>query len=255
MTHVAVTGASAGIGEALVREFARAGAQVTLVARRRDLMEKVAAGAGGTTQIFTADFADVDRCCEWLEPAQAAFGPVDVLVNNAGVQIVGAATAAPWEKVDSLMRVDLLAPLRLTRAVLPAMLARRAGTIVDVASMAAIAPTPGMFYYNAAKAGLAAASESLRGELRTTGVHVVTVYPGPVDTDMARAAYAALEETASARMAPKGTADVLARRVRRAVEKRRSRVIYPRLYVLARHFPGLTRWLLDRVSPPPRSLP
>jgi short-subunit dehydrogenase len=247
--HIAVTGASSGIGEAIVREYARLGAKVTLVARRREQMEAIAAQAGGRTQIFPADLTDVVHATDWLAPAQAAFGPIDILVNNAGVQIVDDFSATDVERAEKLLLIDLHTPLRLTRAVVPDMIARKSGTIVDVASLAAIAPTPGMVYYNAAKAGLAAASESLRGELRGTGVHVVTVYPGPVETAMGRAGYAALESTPSVRATPKGTPEVLARLVRRAVERKKARVIYPWIYTFARHLPGLTRWSLDRFSP------
>jgi short-subunit dehydrogenase len=247
--HVVVTGASSGIGEALVREYAVLGAKVTLVARRREQMEEIARAAGGRTQIFPADLSDVANATAWLAPAQAAFGPVDILVNNAGVQIVDDFAATDVALAEQLLHVDLHTPLRLTRAVVPDMLARRSGTIVDIASLAALAPTPGMVYYNAAKAGLAAASESLRGELRGTGVHVVTVYPGPVETPMGRAGYAALEPTPGARSVPKGTPEGLAKLVRRAVEKKQARVIYPWVYTVVRHLPALTRFCLDRFSP------
>ncbi len=247
--HVAVTGASSGIGEAIVREYARLGARVTMVSRRREQMQEIANAAGGRTQIFAVDLGDLEAATSWLVPAQAAFGPIDVLVNNAGVQIVDEFAATDIARAEKLLLLDLHVPLRLSRLVVPQMLARRSGTIVDIASMAALAPTPGMVYYNAAKAGLAAASESLRGELRGTGIHVVTVYPGPVETPMGRAGYAALEATSAARSAPKGTPDVLARRVRRAVERRRARVIYPWIYTFARHLPGPTRWIMDRFSP------
>jgi short-subunit dehydrogenase len=145
------------------------------------------------------------------------------------------------------LRLNVFTPMRLTRAVLPAMLARRSGAIVDIASMAALAPTPGMHHYNAAKAGIAAASEALRGELRGTGVHVVTVYPGPVTTAMANASFEIYGN--DMRWVPTGTAPELARRIRRAVEKKQARVIYPGVYAVSRHFPALTRILVDRFTP------
>lgn len=247
--HVVVTGASSGIGEAIVREYGALGAKVTLVARRREQMEAITESVGGRTQVFVADLSDARKAASWLAEAQAAYGPVDILVNNAGVQIVDNFVATDEERAEQLLQLDLHSPLRLTRAVLPQMLARGSGTIVDIASLAAVAPTPGMVYYNAAKAGLAAASESLRGEIRGSGVHVVTVYPGPVETPMGRAGYAALERTAVAGASPQGTPDLLAKLVRRAVENRKARVIYPRIYTIVRHLPGPTRWLLDRFSP------
>lgn len=252
--HVAITGASSGIGEALARELAKAGAKLTLVSRREDLMQKLAKELGGEIFIAKHDLCEVDRCCDWIKAAEDALGPIDVLVNNAGMQIIGRAWELDSDKVETMLRVNLLTPLRLTRAVLPPMIARGEGTIVDVASMAALAPTPWMTGYNATKGGLAAASESLRGELLGTGVHVVTVYPGPVDTPMGRAGYDAYESSFSARATPMGTADVLARQVRAAIEKKRARVIYPKVYAITRWFPNTTRYFLDRFTPAPRTL-
>lgn len=249
--HVVVTGASSGIGEAIAREFARAGDCLTLVARRRERLDALAAEVGVATHVVTADLSDPAQATSWIAAAEAANGPIDVLVNNAGVQIVARTTDTTADDGDRLLRLNVMTPLRTTLAVLPGMLARRSGTIVDVASLAGIAPTPGMFYYSASKAGLAAASEALRGELRGTGVHVVTVYPGPVKTDMADAAHAALGSPSIARRIPEGTVDVLARRVRQAVLKRHARIIYPRIYRLARWFPGITRYLMDRMTPLP----
>jgi short-subunit dehydrogenase len=248
--HVVVTGASSGIGEALVREYVAAGAAVTLVARRRDRLDQISAEVGGRTFVAGADLGDVDRACDWLEPAQAALGPIDVLVNNAGMQIVGPTDLTDPAQGEALLRLNVHAPLRLTRAVLPAMLARGSGAIVDIASMAAITPTPGMYYYNASKAALAAASESLRAELRGTGVHVVTVYPGPVHTPMGDRGITAYEPSRTLSFLQWGTTGELARLIRRAVEQRRPRVIYPRSYALSRHAPNLARWVVGRLSPP-----
>jgi short-subunit dehydrogenase len=251
--HVAVTGASSGIGEAIVREFSDAGASVTLVARRKDLLERVASTLKGPSYTCSVDLLDHVHAARWIPDAEARLGPIDVLVNNAGMQIVGPIEQTSPEQGEDVLKLDLLTPLRLTQAVLPAMLARGSGTIVDIASMAALAPTPGMHHYNAAKGGIAAASEALRGELRGTGVHVVTVYPGPVDTPMAEASFKKYGE--SARGMPTGTPAGLARLIRLAVEKKRPRVIYPRIYAVSRHFPALTRLLIDRLTPSLRSRP
>ncbi|MBK8256686.1 MAG: SDR family NAD(P)-dependent oxidoreductase [Polyangiaceae bacterium] len=247
--HVAITGASAGIGAALAREYASRGAKLTLVARRKDRLEELAKEA---KHAFTvqADLGDVDHCADWVDDAVRTLGPIDVLVNNAGIQIIGPTESESVHKGEDLLRLNVFAPMRLTRAILPSMLERKTGTIIDIASAAAIGPMPGMFYYNASKGALANASEGLRGELLGTGVHVVTVYPGPVDTDMGQAGYTKYEQTTISRLAPLGRADVLAKRIVRAAEKKKARVIYPRLYVLAFMFPGLARWVTPRISPP-----
>ncbi|MBX3192340.1 MAG: SDR family NAD(P)-dependent oxidoreductase [Labilithrix sp.] len=247
--HVVVTGASSGIGEALAREWLKRGDSVTLVARRRDRLERIAGEASDRAHVIEADLANPEAACAWVEAAEEAMGPIDVLVNNAGVQIVESATETKWEAAEKLLVLDLHTPLRLTQIVLRKMIPRRSGTIVDIASMAAIGPTPGMFFYNAAKAGLAAASEGLRAEMKPHGIHVVTVYPGPVTSDMEAAARTAYEVTAAARHAPIGSPDVLARLVADAVANKRARVIYPRFYALSRHFPNLTRWAIDTLTP------
>jgi short-subunit dehydrogenase len=247
--HVAITGASAGIGEALVRAWAARGASVTLVARRKERLDRIAAEVGGKTFVQAVDLSLPDRATDWIAPAEAALGPIDVLVNNAGVQTIEASALASVEKGEEMLRLNVFTPMRLTRAVLPGMLARRSGTIVDIASMAALAPMPGMFYYNAAKGGLGNASEGLHGELLGTGVHVLTVYPGPVDTDMARRGFERYEKSLSARLSPVGTTEGLARLILRGVERKKRRIIYPWAYSLALSYPRITRWFTARFSP------
>jgi short-subunit dehydrogenase len=248
--HVAVTGASAGIGEALVRAYARRGARVTLVARRKERLEEIAREVGGKTFVAPADLADVEHAVDWIAPAEEALGPIDVLVNNAGVQIIEPAELTVPARAEELLRLNVHTPMRLTCALLPKMLARKSGTIVDIASMAALTPMPGMFYYNAAKGALANASEGLRGELRGTGVHVLTVYPGPVDTELGRRGYERYEQTLATRLSPVGTTPALAELICRGVERGKARIIYPRAYGIALWFPRVARWFTGRFSPP-----
>lgn len=253
-THVVVTGASAGIGEALARAYAARGCSLTLVARRREKLEALAASLPVRTHVVALDLSDPARAASFLPAAVEALGPVGILVNNAGLQLVGRTHLVDVEAAEQGLLTNLLTPLRLIHAVLPAMIAARSGTIVNIASMAALAPTPGMTWYNAGKGGLAAASEALRGELRGSGVSVVTVYPGIIaETDMARAG---LERYGSAdslavRMQPTGTCAALARVVLRATDRGTARVIWPRANALARHFPAATRWMMDALTPLP----
>lgn len=251
--HALVTGASSGIGEALCRELARAGYRMSIVARRGDLLERLRREIGGEIHVIARDLSDSAAAGECLASAEGALGPIDVLVNNAGAQMIGYGAVAKLERTEALLRLNLQTPLRLIAGVVPRMLEARAGSIVNIASTAAFAPTPYMAHYSASKAALAAISEALRGELLGSGVHVLTVYPGPIDTPMAAAGYAAYEKALSSRLMPVGSPATLARRIRCAIERRRGRIVYPRVYVLARWFPGTTRYLLDRWTPKPRS--
>ncbi len=256
-THVAITGASSGIGEALAHEFGGAGAKVTLVARRKDrldaLAQKLTNGHGaGKAFVAAVDLSNVERATDWIGPAETALGPIDVLINNAGVQYVTAAADLDPVRCEYVLALNVRTPMRLTCALLPRMLARRSGTIVDMSSVVAIAPMPGMFYYNAAKAALANGSEGLRGELLGTGVHAVTVYAGLVDTEMARTGIRDYEDAIAKSLAPVGTAAELARLIRRAVERRQPRVIYPGPYSIADWFPRLSRWCTAHLAPAPK---
>jgi short-subunit dehydrogenase len=133
------------------------------------------------------------------------------------------------------------------------MIARGRGTIVDICSAAAFAALLGTTYYAAAKAGLAAASEVLRGELRGTGVHVVTVYPGPVRTAMSAQAFDSYADSWTKSLVAEASPEKLARRIRVAIERRRPRLMFPASYAVVRHMPDTARWVLDRLSPPIRT--
>ena len=243
--HIVITGASSGIGEALAKELATLpNAKLTLVARRRALLEELAKTLPCEVKVVERDLSTGDAATmDWLPD------DVDILVNNAGAQVTGPTASIDVSKGEASLELNLLAPLRFTRAVLPRMLARGRGTIVDIASMAALAPTPGATYYNASKAGLASASESLRGELRGSGVHVVTVYPGLIPTDMSNAGLASYESNFALRLQPRGTTAGLAVLVKNAILRKRARVIYPRAYTFVRWLIPVVRFFLDRFTP------
>ena len=253
--HIAVTGASAGIGLAIAKAFATPPNRLTLVARRRAPMEALATEARAAaveTVVAEADMADLERCTDWVDAAERVQGPIDVLVLNAGIQKVGPALSFSVEEAETQLRVNVMAPLRLARKVAPAMVLRGSGTIVIVASMSGITHTPQMADYSASKAAVSAFFETLGVELKGTGVHVLTVYPGPVSTDMETAARSRLEDGFLQRNIPTGTPEELAELIKSAILKQTPRVVYPRVYEAARFARVTSQWLTYRLAPKSR---
>lgn len=250
MSHALVTGASSGIGRTLARALAAEGWTLTLVARREQQLRELADSLPTECLVRPADLSEGSAVSEVLAHAVAALGPVDLLVNNAGLQVIGPTSEVDPERGAASLRLNLEIPVRFWTAVLPGMLERRAGTIVNIASMAALAPTPGMSWYNASKAGLAGASEALAGELQGTGVRVLTVYPGIIaSTAMGQSGLDAYGDNLALSLQPRGTEEELARRILRAVDRGQRRLIYPWIYWTARWFPAVTRWVMDLATP------
>ena len=248
--HYLITGASSGLGEAMARRLATKGHHVTLVARRQERLEALAASLPAQSLVCPADLTDLDRCAAVVEQAVAAHGPIDVLINNAGIQYVEPTVGVSPERGERLMTVNVLAPMRLIHHVLPSMIERKQGCIVNIASLAGMIFTPGMTHYNASKAALAAASESLRVEVAGEGVHVLTVYPGPVHSEMEAAAKQAFEQNSTIDVLPTGTPEGLADRVAKAIDRKSPRVIYPAAYTASRYTRVFSQWITDRLTPP-----
>jgi NADP-dependent 3-hydroxy acid dehydrogenase YdfG len=190
-----VTGASSGIGEATAADLAARGARVAVVARRADrlrgLVEKIEAG-GGSALAIPADVTDTDRAAEVIETAASAFGVdrIDVLVNNAGVMLLGPAATAPWDDWRRMVDLNLTALLSYTHAALPYLLRaaehgpRSVADLVNVSSVAGRTARAGSGVYNATKHGVGAFSESLRQEFAKRHLRVSLVEPGAVDTEL-----------------------------------------------------------------------
>jgi short-subunit dehydrogenase len=247
--HIVVTGASSGIGKEIAKAFGTRGNRLSLVARRRSLLDELAAQIDAETHAIRADLGDPADSIGWLVQAEARFGPVDVLVNNAGVSYVEPVQGIDRARIDQLFQVNVHVPIAAIQHVLPGMLERRSGIIVNIASNAAFTPAPYFCHYTASKGALGNFSESLRMELKRTGVRVLTVYPGPVETPMGDRNWSQLKQSASSRLAPIGTAPVLAQHILRAIEARKPRVIYPSFYALAWWLPSIGRWIAEHFVP------
>ena len=250
--HVLLTGASSGIGESLARAMARDSANITLVARRKDELERVARSIGdrAKVQVLPCDLSQLDELEGLVKRAEDGVGPVEVLVNNAGLERVARTTDVPIAEGEKLLRVNLLAPLRLIQMLIPGMAKAGMGRIVNVTSVAGLTPMPYATHYSASKAALSSASEHLRHELAPLGIRVLTVYPGPIVTPMGERAAASYEVDALPRMFW-GSADGLANAVVRSLDRGCARLIYPRAYSVVKWFPGLSRWVMFRFAPPP----
>jgi len=180
--RVLVTGGSGGIGSALARAYAAAGAKVVVSARSGGKLADLADEIGGAFHV--ADLADPTVVEYLIEEVEAAHGPVDVLASNAGIETVDPVATIDPETVRAAVRINLEAPMVLTRKVLPGMLERGRGHLVFTSSLAGTAGFPGMGPYCATKAGLNNFVSVLRIELKDTPIRTTLVAPGPVDTRM-----------------------------------------------------------------------
>ncbi|MBL8056984.1 MAG: SDR family NAD(P)-dependent oxidoreductase [Anaerolineales bacterium] len=242
-----LTGGSLGLGPRFARALAERGVNLVLAARSADKLQAVAgelAGLGVRVVPLAADLTrEADRARLAAE-AEAALGPIDLLINNAGVEINSRFARKTAAEIDQIITTNVIAPMQLTRLVLPGMLARRRGHIVNLASLAGKLGTPFGSVYGASKAAVLAWSWALRVELEGTGVSVSTLSPGFV-TETGLFAY---HRTAAHPLLGVSTPADVVRGLLRAVEQAPVEVV-----VAARPFwlfqalnvfsPGLVMWL------------
>ncbi|MGH2901298.1 MAG: SDR family NAD(P)-dependent oxidoreductase, partial [Solirubrobacteraceae bacterium] len=169
---VLLTGATGGIGHAIARRLASAGARVVLSGRRGDVLADLAEQIGG--EVAVCDLSDLDA----VRALAAAHADVDILIANAGVPASGRLQTYGDEQIERALVVNLHAPIILTHALSPRMVDRGAGHIVFMSSLAGKAATAGSSLYNATKFGLRGFAGAMRAELHGTGVGVSTIFPG-----------------------------------------------------------------------------
>ena len=184
-----ITGASSGIGLDLARLFAKDGHDVILVARSEGKLREIAAGLerdfGVTAHVIVADLARPDAPRQLVDALPV---DVDVLVNNAGFGVTGPFAGTDLAKELEMIQVNVVALTHLTKLLLPPMIARRRGRVLNVASTAAFQPGPLMAVYYATKAYVLSFSEAIADELRDSGVTVTALCPGPTETGFAAVA-------------------------------------------------------------------
>ncbi|HEX8854451.1 MAG TPA: SDR family NAD(P)-dependent oxidoreductase [Thermoleophilaceae bacterium] len=184
---VAITGASSGIGEATALACSWAGAAVSLAARRLDRIEELARRIkyeGGRALAIETDVGDEDQANAFVERTNEELGRLDVLVNNAGVMLLGPIENAPTEEWRRMIHANVFGVIYCTHAALPIMRAQSAGHIVNVSSVAGRVARAGAGVYNLTKFGVGAFSEALRQEVTASGIRVTLVEPGAVATEL-----------------------------------------------------------------------
>jgi short-subunit dehydrogenase len=245
-----VTGASSGIGRAAAVELARRGANLVLAARRTDRLDEVVReceALGARAKAVAADVTSRDDCRRLIDAA----GDVDVLVNNAGFAVFDAIESAKPEDLEAMMETNYFGTVWCTQAVLPRMLARGAGTIVNVASIAGIMGYARMGGYCATKFAMVGFTEALRDEVIGRGVRVALVCPGTTETEFFVKAERGKMPGAS-RLIPAVKPERVARAIADSAEDGHYRRIVPAaaaLYMrLKETFPRLAHLLMRRVS-------
>ena len=249
---VLITGASSGFGEEAALLFAKEGCKVVLAARRIDRLQNLAAkiqsrgGEAMAIPVDIVDFADVDNM---MQSTLDLYGHIDILLNNAGIGRVDWFENHTHERdINTLVQVNLIALMQVTRVVLPHMLKRGEGHIINMISVAGLVASPLIASYAASKHGVRAFTDSLRREVAPLGIKVSGIYPGPAATEFGQhigrnQAYSSVRKNLKSRM----SSEYVARRVLDVAKRPRRSLIIPWWFriitVFDMLFPVLVDWI------------
>ena len=240
--RIFITGASSGIGEALARHYAGAATVLGLAARARDRLDALAAGLPGERALYALDVADPQALDAAAQDFIARFGAPDLVIANAGISVgTRGEELADVAKLRRVLEVNVAGLAATLAAFAPALRAAGRGTLCGIASVAGFRGLPGAGAYSASKAAAIAWLEALRAELAGSGVAVVTICPGYIDTPMTR--------VNRYRMPFLLGAEEAARRIARAIEARRRLAVIPWQMALASlALRAVPPWLYDRLA-------
>ncbi len=239
---VLVTGASTGIGRCVALDYAREGADLVLAARSKDKLESLASeirSLGGTAWVFPADLSIQGEAIKVVQKALKETGKIDILVNNAGIGYVEVVADLDMAKAREMFEIDFWSAVEATRAVLPHLVRRGSGQIINVSSIAGKRAFPASSMYNAAKFALEGFTEALRVEVMQCGIDVIAICPSVTGTDFFEHPYvkdSALRE--QSRSVKPMTPEAVSRALIRASKKRKRDV----------HL-TLLGWLAVRLNP------
>ena len=259
MRRVFITGASTGIGAALARHYARAagaagvGSEIGLFARRSDLLQALSRELPGRTALYASDVADTGALAAAAQDYLSRFGTPDLVIANAGISVgTQGEDIKDVEKLRRVLEVNVCGLAATLAAFAPAMRAAGKGTLCGIASVAGFRGIPGAGAYSSSKAAAIAWLEALRNELVGSGVSVVTICPGYIDTPMTRVNRYPMPFLISAE-------DAAQRFARAIASKRRLAVIPWQMAIVSSLLRAMPAWLYDRLAAraprKPRDLP
>jgi short-subunit dehydrogenase len=251
---ILITGASSGIGAATARLFAENGYRVILASRSQEKIDQLAGEinqAGGVAKPICTDVTRIVSVENLISKSIDAFGQIDILLNNAGIgHMDWLERLDPSVGIEDQIQTNLLGVIQTTRMVLPHMIARKKGHIINMGSLSGLIGTPTYSVYAASKFGLRGFSEALRRELRIWGIHVTVVYPGGVKNEFAARAGIRRRTGLSTPAWLKLSSEDVARTLLRVVNHPRRMVVIPRvmlaLVVLNALLPGLLDWVIEK---------
>lgn len=252
-----ITGASSGIGEALAYEFSRQGANLILSARREEELTRVRNNCSSPKEVFVLpmDMAEIDLIPHKRRQAREVFGPIDILIHNAGISQRSLATETDLEVDRKLMEVNFFSVIALTKEILPLMIERKTGQIAVVSSVTGFVGTPLRTAYAASKHALQGYFDALRAEVHEHGISVTMICPGFIQTPISKSALTGdgstynIMDQAQQNGMPVSTC---ARKAVKAIRKKKREVYIGGKEIAAiyikRFFPGLAASIVRKIK-------